>query len=413
MTMTSHKPHTALKAVVCVAVGLAFTALALFVNTAIGYIPIIAYVFVLLASLVYVHILERGVAYEVNDGGGECMRGDASGFTLTVSNRSVLPAIRIEALFFLSDLFGGEGAVEQHDIALGPRRDKVYDFGIRFDHIGTYQVGVKRFAVSDLIGVFSSVHVNDNLATMRVQPRLFDVSDLPLSTDSALEAKKDFTTVLNDGMDYSSVREYQWGDPIKTIHWKLSSRMPEGEYLTRLYETNANPGIAIIADFDAPVYTVEELMGIYDAIVECSFSLERYAEQNGLDAELIFQDKYKMQRRFFTPLAQKRREILECMPKIYSPGSGKEALALIRSELKSTFAQYNLAICTSVISKELVESLVAAKTGKRSLMLFAVVPETVGEDRKKEIVECLRPLAAAGVYYRMISNATALAEGER
>ena len=391
-------------------VGIALAAPAVFVNTAMGYIPIVTYLVLLLLSFVYVRVLEHNVSYEATTTASDCYRGDQSDFSLTVRNNSFLPAVRIQALFFLSDLFGGEGATEVHNITLGPRRSKTFEFGTRFDHIGTYDVGVRQFSIYDPLGVFSVVHVNDELTNVRVLPRLFDVSDLPLSTDSALEAKKNFATVLNEGMDYSSVREYQWGDPIKTIHWKLSSRLPAGDYLTRLYETNANPGIAIIADFDAPQYTIDELMSIYDTVVECTFSLERYAESNGLDAELIFQDKDKQQRRFFTPLSSKRLDILDCMPKIYSPGSGREALALIRNELKSKFAQYNLAICTSVISKELVESLVSAKSGKRAPMLFAVIPSTADDERRKQYTKQLEPLDAAGVYYRIISNATSLSQ---
>ncbi len=408
--MAGNLKRTILKGVACVVMGLLLVVPALFANTAIGYVPVIAYIVVLALSFAYVAVLKRGVKYEVDDSGGECFRGDASAFSLTVRNDSFLPAVRIQALFFLSDLFGGEGASDVHNITLPPRGSKTFDFDTTFNHIGLYEVGIKSFAILDLIGVFESVQVNDELTTMRVLPRLFDVSDLPLSTDSAMEAKKNFTTVLNEGMDYSSVREYRWGDPIKAIHWNLSSRLEEGQYLTRLYETNANPGIAIIADFDAPEYTIDELMSIYDTVVECAFSLERYADANGLDAELIFQDKDKAQRRFFTPLAGKRIEILQCMPKIYSPGTGKEALALIRSELKSNFAQHNLAVCTSVISKELVESLVAAKVGKRAPMLFAVIPQTCDPERRKDLMKQMEPLAAAGVYVRVISDATSLGQ---
>ena len=406
--MAQKRMRKPLKVIACIFVGLALALPIPFVNTMIGYVPFIAYLVLLLLSFVYVRVLQKGITYEVNLGGGECYRGDRTDFSLSIHNNTILPAIRIQVLFFLSDLFGGEGATEVHNITLGPRRSKDFDFGTRFDHIGTYQVGIKRFSIMDLIGVFSYTRENTHMASMRVLPRLFDVSDLPLSTDSAIEAKKNFKTVLNEGMDYASVRAYEWGDPIKTIHWKLSSRLPEGEYLTRLYETNANPGLAIIADFDAPMYTIEELMGIYDTVVECAFSLERYADANGLDAELIFQDKDKTRQRFFTPLSGKRLQVLERMPKIYSPGSGREALALIQGELKSSFAQYNLVVCTSVISKGLVESLVAARAGKRSPMLFAVVPETIEVEQRKELLKQLEPLADAGVYFRVISHATAL-----
>ena len=401
----------AAKAAICVLLAAVLVVPAVFVNTAIGYVAAIAYLIVLLLSFAYVRILKRRLAFSAGGAIGEVERGSTASFSLTVSNRSFLPATRIRVMFFMSDLFGGEGAVDAHYLTLGPRRDKTFDFNVRFDHIGTYQVGIREVTVLDLIGVFSHTRVNDELTEVSVQPRLFDVGSLPLSKDAAVEAKKNFTTVINDGMDYSGVREYRWGDPIKAIHWKLSARMVEGEYYTRLYETNANPGLAIIADFDAPDYTVEELMGIYDAVVECAFSLERYADRNGFDAELVFRDKGKRQRRYFTPLAGRHREILRRMPQIFSPGTGRDALGLIRTELESAFAASNMIVCSSVISEELAQSLVAARVGKRAPLLFAIVPQTASDERRKEIMKLLRQMESAGVTYRIISSAQVLEGG--
>ena len=400
-----------LKTVALVAVGLLLALPALFVNSAIGYLPVFAYVFALLLSYGYIQVLKRNLEFSSNNESAECTRCDELDFKLTVKNKSLLPAIRVQALFFMSDLFGGEGASDVHNIALGPHQEKVFEFGVRFDHIGTYEVGIKEVTVLDLLGVFSSVHENDHLMSVRVHPRVFDVGQLPVAKDAAIEAKKTFTTVINDGMDYSGTREYRWGDPIKSIHWKLSARMNEGEYLTRLYETNANPGMAIIADFDAPAYTSEELMSIYDAVVECAFSVERYADRNGFDAELLFEDKAKTRRRYTTPLAGRHGEILERMPQIFSPGTGKDALGLIQAEMNSVFAQSNMIVISSVITKGLVEALVAAKVGKRAPILFAIIPSTVDEEQQRSLRKTLALLGAAGINYRVLSDAEQLGQG--
>ena len=399
--------------VVCILLGVLLAVPALFVNDAIGYAPIIAYLVVLLLSFAYVRILRRSLSFEELGVGTECTRGETVNLKLLLKNASILPAIRVQALFYMSDIFGGEGATDIHNITLGPRRERTFEFGIRFDHIGSYEVGIREVRVYDVFGIFSAVYDNDHLTEVNVQPRVFDIDDLPITKDAAVEAKKSFTSVINDGMDYSGVREYRWGDPIKTIHWKLSSRLSAGEYLTRLYETNANPGMTVISDFDAPEYTVDELMGIYDAVVECSFSIERFAAANGFDAEFVFEDKAKRRRRFMAPFAGRHQEVLDRMPQIFSPGTGKDALAIIREEQNSQFGQSNLIVITSVLSQELMESLAAARVGKRVPVLFAIVPATIDDEKRKQIMARLRRLNASGVSYSVLSDAAELAEVSR
>ena len=199
--------------VVCILLGVLLAVPALFVNDAIGYAPIIAYLVVLLLSFAYVRILRRSLSFEELGVGTECTRGETVNLKLLLKNASILPAIRVQALFYMSDIFGGEGATDIHNITLGPRRERTFEFGIRFDHIGSYEVGIREVRVYDVFGIFSAVYDNDHLTEVNVQPRVFDIDDLPITKDAAVEAKKSFTSVINDGMDYSGVREYRWGDP--------------------------------------------------------------------------------------------------------------------------------------------------------------------------------------------------------
>ncbi len=404
--------HVVLKVIACVVVGLLFMFPALFVNTIIGYFALIAYLFGMIISAVYVNVLKRKMSFVTVGVSGDCVRGQAASFSLKVKNDSFLPAVRVSAVFFMSDIFGGEGARDTHAITLGPRQEKTFDFKIRFEHIGTYQVGISEVVVSDLIGVFSATQHNEELEEVNVQPRVFDITKLPVERDSAIEAKRNFSAVINDGMDYSGVRDYSWGDPIKIIHWKLSARMTEGDYYTRLFETNANPGIAVVADFVAPNYGTEQLMCVYDAIVECAFSLAAYAEENSFDAELLFRSERGEICTYRTPLLAKRQEVLDEMPRVSSSDAGAATgvLQLVQEELKSVFSQTNLIVCASVISEALIETLVSCRSGKRVPLLFAVVPDGIDEEERLEIERLLRRAGKGGVNYTVISEADDLSE---
>ncbi len=389
--------QTLAKVAVCVLVFAVFAALPVFANTLIGYVPVMAYVLVLVLCFVYVKLLERGLVVQTGSVGEGCARGDAVNFSLTVTNKSFLPAVSVQALLYLSDLFGGEGATSAHNLTLPPRSSKTFDFGVRFDHIGTYKVGITQVKVSDVLGLFSAVKHNDRLAHVDVQPRIFDVGKLELSKDAAVEAKKNFSAVINEGMDYAGVREYRWGDPIKAIHWKLSANMPNGEYLTRLYETNANPGMAIVADFAAPQCSTQDLMGLYDAVVETVFSLIRFAEANNIEAELAFVGRCHELQRLRTPLNGRWQDLLSRMPRVDAGGDAREALRVVEEESGTVFAASNLIVVSASIGKELADSLIASRTGKCAPLLFALLPQSCDADEAETALKPLKALSTAGI----------------
>lgn len=397
------------RALLCVLVFALLAALPVFVNTFIGYVPPVAYLFLLLLSFSYLRLVRRGLRFDELEMGSGCIRGERLALKFVVHNRSFLPAVHLDVQFYISDLFGGEGATAHRRVTLPPRSSKEIAFEVRLDHIGEYSVGVNQVVVWDLLGLFWSTFADGALRQVTVQPRIFEVASLTVSSETASESKKNITTVINDGMDYCGIREYVWGDPIKTIHWKLSAKAAE-DFYTRLYETVCNPGLAIIADFEAPAYTSEELMEVYDSLVETVFSLESYTARNGLDAELLFAADGAT-RRFAGPFGDGAPEVLARMPRI-GVGDGLQALEVMQREAASIYSQSNLALCTANVTAELVSALVAVKSNKRMPLLFAIVPHGAEEAKRKELAGLLLRLSSAGVAYVIVSDSAELEEAD-
>ena len=378
-----------------------------FVNNPIGYVPLIAYLFALLLSWVYLRVLKSGLEFDQKGGGEGCLRGDALHFEFTVNNRSVLPAVSVGVFFFVSDLFGNERESVRRSVGLPPRSSKTFNFAVKFDHIGTYGVGIREIDVTDPFGIFHHVREFEDLQQVNVQPRIVKVVGLEISTEASKESNKAVITVIDDGMDYCGVREYRWGDPIKSIHWKLSSRIPEGEYFTRLYETSCNPGLALVIDCDSFEYASDELMDVYDGVVESALSVELWASKLAYETELLFVDRTGRRRRFEGPLSERYGEILERLPRI-NPGDGRAVLDILRFEASSIYAQDNIIVCTSHVTDELVGELLRVKAGRRYPVVIAVIPRTLDADVRKQVNARLSRLAAAGVGCIELSRAAEL-----
>ena len=392
---------------ICVLVGVLLAIPAVFANTAIGYFPAIAFIFVLVLSFIYLEVLKRGLTFEEGGVGRGCLRGENLAFNLTVANRAILPATSIDVVFYVSDLFGGERESTTRRLSLAPRSDKTFDFAVTFDHIGTYTIGIRSIVVTDPFGIFHHVRTNDHLAEVAVQPRIYQIADLDLSVEAIQESSRSVKAVISDGMDYCGVREYRWGDPIKAIHWKLSSRYTDDRYLTRLYETNSNPGLWVFVDTDTPDYDVEALMSVYDTLVESALSVESWGASCGYETDVVFLDTAGSAVCIDGPLLGRFEDVLERLPKA-KRGEGRDLLELARRRSLSIHAKNNFVICTSCLTDELVGGLIRMHMGRVKPALIAVVPPHMDEGELRQVNARLSRLSSARVDYFIVAQADAL-----
>lgn len=401
----SKKP--VIKALLLVLVGLLLAVPAVFVDTMIGYVPVVGYLFTLLLCRAYVALLQRSMFFDQKGVQGECLRGEKMAFKLDVANNSFLPAICIDAEFYISDLFGGERETTSQRVSLPPRSNKTFGFAVQFDHIGTYQVGIRSLRVGDPFGIFSFQKESQGLQQVTVQPRIVDIAGIEISTESNQEAKRSVVTTIDEGMDYATVREYRWGDPIKSIHWKLSARLTEGEYLTRLYETSCNPGVEIFLDFETPGYDAGSLMDVNDALIESGLSIEMWASQRSYESVLLFVDDHGQNKRFEGPLSSQSAQLVQMMPCI-APGGGAKFVDLLQSEAGAPWAQNNFIVCSSNVTDDLVNALVAIRSNRRMPIFIAIAPRFEDDEQLESIKGRLTQLALAGVPYTLLSSADEL-----
>lgn len=378
-----------------------------FVNNVIGYLPLLALLIALVVCFAYLQVLKRELTFSEDSMVPSCERGSEIAFVVNFANRSPLVFVRLELTLYISDLFGGTDAEFSSLMTLMPFERRDFSFDAAFDHIGTYAAGVKRIVISDPLGLFFHTIVNEQRHEVEVLPRLFDVSRVDLTVVSSEESQKAFQALASDDMDYAGVREYEWGDPIKLIHWKLSSRLSNGHYLTRLFETFNDPGISIIIDTTAPAYASEDLMFVYDGIVESALSVNEYARNAGLDSVITFVDKYGETERLRVLGLAEFTELTSVLPRICVKDDD-EAVELLRRESGLIHGRDNVAYCTAHVNEQVVSALIELRNRKRNPMLLLTVPPTLEEEELAAFVRPLRRLDAAQIVYYVISSAADL-----
>lgn len=403
----------ACKAVVCAAVVATFLALALVVGdadyaaTPIGWIPFLAVVVAIAFAFCYLQVLKRRVTFEDSSEVGDCERGSDVRFTVRFDNASPLFCFKIRAYFYVSDLYGNLASEASTTLSLSPFERYDLGFATTFDHIGTYTAGLDRIVICDFLGLFTATLRNDKRRQVSVVPKIQSLGPMRFSNEALLESTKAAKSVVADSMDYSHVREYVIGDPLKTIHWKLSAR--SDHYLTRLYEMYTNPAVGIVADFYAPSDEATELMGMFDAVVESAFSVGRYARERGMESAIAFRGTNGAARSIGQWTRADLPKIVDEMPKMSNaPADQAAGIDLVRALSSERDGANNLVVCTADVSAEMVSSIIEAKLQRRYPLLIAVVPRgLVGRDRDA-YCSALSRLEAVDIPYVIITSADEL-----
>ncbi len=405
--------RVAARALACVVVLALLLACALVVGdsdyhaTAIGWIPFLSAVFAIAGGFLYLQVVKARLSFAETSDMRDCERDSDVRFTVRFDNASPLFVFRIEAHFYISDLYGNIASEAATTLALSPHESFDLGFSTKFEHIGTYTAGLDRIVVEDFLGLFSTTVRNERRREVNVTPKLQPIDDIRFSADAMQETTKAAKSHVADSMDYSHVREYVPGDPLKTIHWKLSARTDH--YLTRLYEVYTNPGVAIVLDFFGPSDAAGELMAMFDCVVEAGFSIARHAHEKGMDADLLFVDKQGDAHSLPTWSREDLPRLVDEMPRMSRDSRlAQEAAGLLRDQISSRYGQNNLVVCSANLDSEMVSLAVEAKLRRRSPLFVAVVPRRLTGRALDAYVKPLSRLDASDIPYIVLSSANDL-----
>ncbi|MDO4501727.1 MAG: DUF58 domain-containing protein [Coriobacteriia bacterium] len=403
-----------LKACACVGLVLMCAFLAVMVGnsnyqaTAIGWIPLVSVVTAIGLAFAYLQVIKRSLVVEERSNLADCQRDRDVEFTVHFKNTTPLFLFRVEAHFFISDLYGNSASQAMTTLSLTPFEEYELRFAAKFEHIGTYEAGLKRVVVSDFLNLFTYSMENTAHQQVNVTPKLQRVEQVTLSNEALLESASAAKTILADSMDYAYVREYVPGDPLKTIHWKLSAR--SDGYMTRLYEMPTNPAVGIVMDFYAPAEDPAVLMGLFDAVVESAFSMSEYARRSAMEMQLTYKNREGEEARVVSWKQEDLPELIADIPPMSNdPAHKLDAVNLINGMTMVAHGQNNLIICTANLSSELVSAVVSAKMRRRHPVVVAVVPSDLVGKERTDYCKNLVQLDAANIGYVMISKSDELA----
>lgn len=381
----------------------------LFVNDAIGYVPLLMCVFVMALSYAYLRVCVRFIDCAQKVRYRECMRGEADTLTITLNNASPLVVFRVEAVFVIEDADGAEPKLVRSSTALAGKGEHSFFLDVGFSHVGTYAVGLRSVEVFDLLGLFSRVISVDERCVVRVLPRIWRIDRLNGSELTTTENVRSVRTTLSDDMDYAAVREYQLGDPMKTVHWKMSAR-GQDHLFTKLFESHTNPGTTVLLDFYSEEPDPQRRACMYDALLEASFSILDFARFAGIQTTLVFRDKRGVVRSTSENDPERLDALLDEMPRLSADVPRTAAADMLEGEVRNPDAQANFVFLTAELTRENVEAVIAHKGFRRGVRVMCVLPPKISSDERKRRLAASEQLRAANVSFSAIEEGQDIAK---
>lgn len=200
---------------------------------------------IILSSLIAVVWAAGTLTVSSGLSGRAVRRGETVTLEVTVRHQGLIPIAPISL-----ELYGMPDAPKA-EVRLRDMPGKTQRLTMPFHatHVGVSCPGVKSCTVEDVFGLFSRTIVpKANADELLVLPMTFDVEALTFSPgDPGSEVMARATEDISNPSDF---RNYQPGDAIKKIHWKLSAR--KGDLMVRRFEEPVLSDALVLMDCSPP-----------------------------------------------------------------------------------------------------------------------------------------------------------------
>ena len=160
-----------------------------------------------------------------------------------------------------------------------------FDYKCFFANRGLYCVRVESIEFYDFLRLIKLKKNIKKEINVQSAPRNIEL-DFPINSELQNQENTNLvgTSVVIDGGDMIGVRDYQFGDNIKNVHWKLSSK--SDNLVMKSFAEDVFDQAYVIADLSA-YYDEITSKSLTDCIVEATIAIIKEYQKNGVRFSLL------------------------------------------------------------------------------------------------------------------------------
>ena len=385
---------------------LAFIAVpAVIINKIYGYLLLLFVVILVGASVGIMFYLKKKIHIAEHGDNVYCRRGEDVSVDMQIVNDSRIFCPKLTANIYISDLFGEVNVERESRFMLAAKESVNYGFDSDMSHIGVYSIGINKITIYDFTGFFHTTIPAEGKFSACILPKIRHMEELHISEDINAESSSNTRVTVVGGTDYTGVREYALGDPMKQIHWKLSAH--SREYMTKLQESNRQQEYSVVLDFASIKYEDSDyLMDVNDTLIETALSLIADISTHDAGYKLMYCNRKRLVDSVIPEGRANDMELItDFMPiKAVPDPSFPGAYTILQEEEKGQNRSTNVLVVTSRPTVDLIQELQRIKNQRRSPELYLVIPSGWNQRQREEMCAPLRQLEEYGVPYFIIET---------
>ncbi len=245
---------------------------------------LIPFISALMALLSY-----HSISIKASVAGDQFFRFERFKININICNNSpfICPCFKILGRIPLSD---GEGIGKAAFVIHCPlSANNLFSYEVSLNYRGVYQLGVDSVEYYDIFRLIKIRKSINKSISVLILPRNINV-DFPLAFYTRMNDNTSMAgfTPAQSG-DIIGVRDYNSGDSLRNVHWKLSSKTQQ--LMVKTFAEDLSAQVYIIADLGSYRKTELENKRLVDCIVETAISLIRQYSQNSVMSCLIYADE--------------------------------------------------------------------------------------------------------------------------
>lgn len=206
---------------------------------------------------------------------------------LCITNKSFIPVGKAEAHIEYYNVFSNQISSFYLDIPIQPRNTQRVTFQLTSKFCGVIKIRTVNIKICDPMRLFR-FRTGKNIRTeTAIMPEIHEISGVVTTTDRINEESSVFSEI-NPGDDPSEIfdlREYNPGDRLNRIHWKLSSK--NDGFIVKEYSLPVDVPSAIFLNLKC--YEDSEFtLPVFDTIIETFLSVSQLMLDNERSHSVIF-----------------------------------------------------------------------------------------------------------------------------
>lgn len=195
---------------------------------------------------------------------------------ITVVNRCPITIQRMKALVVIEDTISDIKHKHWMKLPAVAPGENVFTHNVTFETAGNFEINLKKLRVYDITGLFSSVMEVKSMERVQIMPRMYDVGVRLSMMVKNFYGESDMYDENLPGMDRSElfqVREYQPGDRIQHVHWKLTAK--EDELMVKEHSLPKSCPVIFFLKFDPTDKKLRKknALPFMEAVVSLSYSM--------------------------------------------------------------------------------------------------------------------------------------------